>query len=128
MPEKNEPLKLDFRNLIEKCDAKIVNPIRFEQKDSNGYPIWSFWLHDDDGLCSGCDYLLVSRLELIELIKSAVQGLINEMREKGKKIGKIRKGLNKKDEKERWYCEGYIQALSDTYESIKKWFADVVEG
>jgi len=65
--------------------------------------------------------------EVLDDVKSAVQGLINEIREEGKKIGKIRKGLNKKDEKERWYCEGYIQALTDTYELIKKWFADVCE-
>jgi len=139
MPEKNEPLKLDFRNLIEKCDAKIVNPIRFEQKDSNGYPIWSFWLHDDDGLCSGCDYLLVSRLELIELIKSAVRGLIKDVEEdivywKKEMEEYEEKELNAKTEEERKKYDEHWKIAEQVYRVlntriknlIKKWFPDVI--
>ena len=38
--------------------------------DGDGYPVWSFRLNNDLNLNPQCDYVLISRLELIKLIKS----------------------------------------------------------
>ena len=60
---------VSFEYLVKKFNAKIVNPIAFEQMDDDGYPIWSFRLNNDLNLNPQCDYILISRLELIRLIK-----------------------------------------------------------
>jgi len=75
-----KPLNLSFENLTEKYNAKVVNPVSFEHVDEDGYPIWSFKLNNDIGLISGADYILISRLELIRMINSAVQGLKKDIR------------------------------------------------
>lgn len=60
---------LSFEFLVKNFNAKIVQPVQFEQVDEDNYPIWSFWLNNDVNLNTQCDYILISRLELIKLIK-----------------------------------------------------------
>jgi len=75
---------VSFERLVKKFNAKIVNPISFEQMDGDGYPVWSFRLNNDLNLNPQCDYVLISRLELIKLIKSLMVMDVMKQLNKGK--------------------------------------------